>query len=1035
MCGLVLVPLQAAAWSARKPQAPRPKQTEQRPATAAPLSVQVAEALRRPQPAALLKLLRLASAAHETLLVHQLADTLAGLPHLSGAMAADAAALVAEGPAAHLLWRRAFEASPHRPARAVVEGYVDSLTATGDIERAAAIVESALGRTPRGQRRPLLERWVVLARNGGELPALMARLTELADPDADVVLAGLHGELGDDDAALTTLRAGWRKFPGHRALQAALTQALARGGAREELAQVLTGVVKLAPQDPMPWLTLLDAHVAARDTAAVRQLSDDLARRHPRHIALLEALIDRAQRVGEPAERVGELFARLLQAAPRATEQVEAYAEWLLDQGRVADARAALGRVQSGPQGELSAWLREAELLSGHGLWREAREVAERVLARRAEEPKAQRLLAVIDERQGRNKEAAARWRQLTVLPPEPGPGDRTRAQDARHALANLHRRDGSLTHVVRQLAEQARATEIGLSSALLFLDLQPQLEPAGLDSEWRTLASRWRAQFGQDPEVLSALASGWVTRRQWSAALDASRALAGVEPAAAEPLLVTLVEEGLARGDVALVAAGEGLLVPAGGRPLPSVLLKLGDAHLHHGDSEGAAALYKRAAAGSSQDTRAVAKLATLFRLAGARQDEARALRDIVLHATDADELESAGQRLVTLALAGGQTAELVRWLDAALPQHPRRDVLERFRVAAYDAWLRLRPLDRALQLAANAPAGSSVADALASGELALQVRALRQMALLARPVPLTAARGLLRANSGVLRRDTALALAVASGEQGAQAVAEVVAEGLDPDDDVLRAELYALLRLPPQARLLADLARLTGRDELAGLAALVSGRGGAADAGRALLEQAQSSRVHLRPAAIVALGLWLAAQHDRSGPEPERGQALELLVGLAHGDPSSVAAPPPDLMAQAAALWALAVAGGTRAQSALQAAFFDAADPRLAAMALRLWAAPTPPDLRLPEVAPGDSDGLRELRARILRQTLSPWLDGDADVEAEVIAARDLELAAALTQPGNDAAVWCARWRGRWRPSSAVARVCAAQSETGGP
>ena len=76
----------------------------------------------------------------------------------------------------------------------------------------------------------------------------------------------------------------------------------------------------------------------------------------------------------------------------------------------------------------------------------------------------------------------------------------------------------------------------------------------------------------------------------------------ASTSASAAEPHLLALIEAGLAHGDAGLVAAGEGLLVPPGARPQPSVLLKLGDAHLHHGDNDGAAALYKRAAAGGAQ-------------------------------------------------------------------------------------------------------------------------------------------------------------------------------------------------------------------------------------------------------------------------------------------------------------------------------------------------------------------------------------------------------------------------------------------------
>ena len=262
------------------------------------------------------------------------------LSNLPAAVAADAAGLVAEGPAAHALWRRAYAGDRNQPSRVVVEGYVDALVSAGDLAEARQVLAAALQRTPRGQRRSLLERWIVLGRMAGDLSEVEARLAQWADPDAAVLLAGLQSERGDEDAAMATLRQAWRQDTGHRGVQAALMKQLVRAGERAELAQLVAAVVRMSPRDPMPWLTLLDADVAARDHAAVRQRTDELAQRFGRHVALLEALIDRAQRIGDSPDRIAALYGKLLAAAQGAPEQAQAYAEWLLDQGRVEIGRA-----------------------------------------------------------------------------------------------------------------------------------------------------------------------------------------------------------------------------------------------------------------------------------------------------------------------------------------------------------------------------------------------------------------------------------------------------------------------------------------------------------------------------------------------------------------------------------------------------------------------------------------------------------------------------------------------------------------------
>jgi hypothetical protein len=152
----------------------------------------------------------------------------------------------------------------------------------------------------------------------------------------------------------------------------------------------------------------------------------------------------------------------------------------------------------------------------------------------------------------------------------------------------------------------------------------------------------------------------------------------------------------------------------------------------------------------------------------------------------------------------------------------------------------------------------------------------------------------------------------------------------------------------------------------------------------------------------------------------------ALKFLIGVALGDATVVAGPAPDLMTTVASVWSLAAAGESLSAPALQTVVLRAKDQRLAAMALRLWASGAPPTLGLPEVGPGDAEGLRELRARVLRRTLAPWFDGDGDAERQALGVRDAELAAAVQQPDNDGEAWCSQWRSRMPADSALAAAC---------
>jgi tetratricopeptide (TPR) repeat protein len=1014
--------LDARAWSARKPVTTSPvsktrqataKKAPGAPVPAASTADQARSLLGRPGPVPdAAQWVRKLAAERELALAVQVAERCAADPRASAAVLLDVATSFGHGhdyPVQRSLLQRAWAiGAKHGPLMApIAEAYADALLAAGDGEAAKSVIETALDRTLRGRRRALIERYLAAARLLGDMEGALQTLRGWHDPDAAVARAKLESELGDDEAAVATLQAAWRAFPGHRALQAAWLATLQRLDERTELAKVVADVVRLAPADPMPWLALLDAHLVARDEVAARALIDDLLRRYPHHDVLIEALVDREQRMGGDNERVRRIYQALLAAAPREPQYVEAFAEWLLQRGEDGAADAVLDRLGRTHLGEFGGLERRAQLLLSLNRNDAARKVAARMQQTRPGEPKLTRLLALLDERTGRGLDAERRWLEVAQLPPHPLPADRARAAEARQALVALYRKLALVKPRGDAIQVQLVRGPLELGPALLWFELQAQQEGGGApDADWLALAGRIEGQWPQDPEVLHAVVSGLHARERPAEAMNALERLGKIDSDATEPIIVQAVEAAWQRGDTDLAHRGETLLLHGGARSSTTVLLRLGELHLRFGDGEGAAGLFRQAAAASPTDTRATARLASLYRLTGAAADEEQALREIVARATEADELEVAGQRVLTLALAAGRSADLVRWLDSVVPQHPRRDVIERFRLSAYDAWLRTAPVDRALGIAVAAPGPGPVGDALGSGDLASQVRALRQASLAKRPLPSALARQLLQSHNPVLRRDAALALG-ASGDAGAaRLVVEHLQGGPDGDEDVMKAALCALGDLPAAPGGDAVLASLLSQRSEPWLAAWALARSGGAVA-VAELERALRGIQGQHVLTVLALGHALARHPDA----PAARLAIDALI-----DRSPLAgASDGDAARDAGVVWALRASGTAEGREELYRVALYAARLSLRTMALALLAEREPPHLPAAQLVAGNAAGLADVRGHLVRQTLAPWLAVGGDKLRAALAALDDDLGARLLEASHtrvDGRAWLHDW-----------------------
>ena len=1037
----ILLPTHAHAWSARKADRPVKHAVHhdkiarnphrQPTATTLPVDGKIPQS-----PKLALQLLKHQVALRQMDEALKIAQALLVAKQTPVEVLAEAATALGSGndyPVQEKLWQRAHEKGRAHPAllRQIVEGYVDSLLTMGEAQKARKILATAIAHTQTGARRSLLDRLVAAARLDGQLPETIRELQALRDPDAAVLAAQLLEEEGQTDEAEQELAVAWQKFPGNRALQAAYQALLVRQGRREELTRMVQQVVRLAPADPLPWLAVLDADIAARDIDAARRLIDDLARKNPRHDVLLEALIDREQRLGDTPVRVKALYDLLLAAAPRESQYIEAYAEWLLNQpprpgpGKDPDEAAltVLARLSqpSGPKMDAAAGLEKAAaILLNHNRFLAARKMALTLEQKKPGDLRVLRLLAMLDEREGHLNEAIARWTKLTELPENPQQAERQKAAEARLALAALLRRTAQVAETALALRQRVETGKATRAEVLLWLDVQGQLDDgrdALNDAEWLRIAELGRKKYADDDEIGLAVATGVLTRGRLIEALPAIEALTQHDRDAAVPLVGQAVELALARGDAGTSQKLENLLLEGGETPQQSVLLRLGDLHLRHGDNAGATALYRRATAVNTRDTRAIGRLATLFRLSGALEEEDHVLREIVARATDGDEIDAAGQRLLAVALGAGRLGELVRWLDTILPQHTRRELVERLRMTGYDLWLRANPLEQALGHAGPEPMASGVGDALSSGDLGLQIKALRQLAQLHRSLPPALAMQLLAKQNPALRRDVTLLLGASGTENATKLIVSAMDGhdsqldgGLDQDEEVRFAQLAALSQLPPTPGVERPLDDMMRRDETVAAAALVMARvAGPSPALNRLGDVLVAGRRDVQPYALLALG----ALAGRFGHEPQAREALERILLFSPARPGRT-----DYPRQAAALWALAATGQAVGVQEVWKAALVAEERPLRQMAVRLMAQKQPPTLVFPEIRVAEGDSGQDLKNRILRGTLLPWLSADNVTLAQALAQVDADLARAATAEfaANSEPLalysWCQTW-----------------------
>ena len=361
------------------------------------------------------------------------------------------------------------------------------------------------------------------------------------------------------------------------------------------------------------------------------------------------------------------------------------------------------------------------------------------------------------------------------------------------------------------------------------------------------------------------------------------------------------------------------------------------------------------------------------------------------------------------------GDAASLLRWIHQVSLNHARRSVIDRFRLLAYDVWLRSARLSKALKQSNDTPPQTHLTEALNSEDLALRVRALKQLIRSRRGLSVHEGRKLLADSSLTIRSLAIAALADSDSEPAADLIARQPRSG---SWRYRQGTMLALAQLPHTSAAQGVLMR--GLNErasgLASIAALALGRVGDAEA-LSRLRRLSGRRARLNQSIALALGPLLRRANKRTH------QSLELLKTWARELNAR-----DSVRLSAAALWGLAASGHGR-QALLRAAVESPkAIHRL--MALRLLASPQPPTLPRQifrrRFAPRSQHRGHQA---LIDAVLAPWLVPIERSDQEKISLLRGILIKQLKASAPDiAAKWCSQMSDSLETTPSLQRWCGA-------
>lgn len=526
-------------------------------------------------------------------------------------------------------------------------------------DAAAALVTLARARrgvvAGTGAANEIDELFIQAHRAQGTLAEFAAeRAAHASGPDADLLLARVHDELGDHAAALAALRSVLARRPRAVDARVSVIRLLTRAGRLDEASEEYRALVRAAPREPrfaIEWAELLmQTGKRAEALAALAAIG----RQNPREERIHRALAELYSRWGENtlATAEVEILARL---EPREAMHWVTLGEQYLVDGDRERALAAWRRIVEADANSARAHATLGEVLLDHDMASEAATEFERAVALEADSVEAVRGLADALERLNRRKEAADAWQRVLTL----AHGDRVLSREARRRVVRLWMQLGELQP---RLAAYERAFGWSMAAGAPQAGTPPDLD-----------AGRFLAEAYQ--VVGRGLRGTRVDARYAAAAEAVLDRILRFEAGDVESLLA-LQRLRETRGDVVGAFAVLERLVEADPRNARGYLAQLADHALALYRDDDALRYAERAVALAPQDAGAQVRLGDLYR---ARQDSARATASYQRALELDPSLHRIHFALAELCLAAGEGDEAQAHLRQVVRSAPDDEVVKR--------------------------------------------------------------------------------------------------------------------------------------------------------------------------------------------------------------------------------------------------------------------------------------------------------------------------------------------------------------------
>ncbi|MDH5494064.1 MAG: tetratricopeptide repeat protein, partial [Myxococcales bacterium] len=566
----------------------------------------------------------------------------------------------------------------------------------GEAEAALETLRRALrlaGRTS-GVRAEIYDVLVEAYRRAERLPELALELERVGARDFQAVelLARIHDELGDAEAALEAYRRAARLDRRHLDTRMRIIQLLSRSGRMDEAIDAYRELVRVAPREPRFVVELARLLMQVGRGQEARRLAEQTSRRHRRDPALHQALAELYADWGEDALATQEIGI-LVQIDPRDPSHRIALGEQQLERGDVEAALATWERILTAIPDRGQAHALIAAILLDHAMLEPAEAHARRALEADPTSVLYLRSLAEILERPRDREPAAIRmrrddealecWTRVVAAVD----GDRALRREARQRLVGIWSRRRRLAQQIAQWEASFLAEPPDLEAGRYLAEAYLRTTPRRVERAAEILARLVQLEPG-DVESLLALERTRTLAGDLPGAIEALRLLVEADPRRAASYLARMAEHAHA-----LYMDGEAIAYAAEAvarNPTDAAShRRLGELYRARQEIPQAIESFRRVIELDDRRFGTYFELAELHRARGEIAEADALFRAVVRRSTDDDLVARAARASMELDSALGTLEALEGDLLPLSISHTRRTIFRKLVVDVYDAML----------------------------------------------------------------------------------------------------------------------------------------------------------------------------------------------------------------------------------------------------------------------------------------------------------------------------------------------------------